>query len=410
MPTKYNQNNMNILLYIVCLVTVIIFPFFTGILFLFFAFFSQGRKSYFFLIAFCLLFNLIFLDCALGNGADLERYMQVTRQMSMVNGLMEFFQFCRQAPIVSFEKSSYLFLLIQYIVSRTNYFNFLSYISAFLGSFFIFFPFLDSTKNDFFKRREALILSLLSFFFVGYGVLASTMRWGLAVTSLFFFSYIYFEKAKNTKKFIWLLFIPLLFHIGIIADVLFVIYASLVKKINIIQIIIPIVVIIIYFANIKSFNIDSASFLGQINMMSNVYSNNFMANYANQNSQIEELIQFSACFMIIIYNFLTRSLKINSNIKVLSIILVFGTFAMFPQQLILQRYLLFLFLILAFNPVYKNNLFHLRSTMNILVIILLFALTGFNEFVNIYRFNFTLPGFNVMFENVISILENMPSL
>lgn len=188
----------------------------------------------------------MFLDIIPGNGLDLERYMVTTEQMSMVSGFKNWLLFCRTNPSTQYEKTSYLFFALQYFASRFRYINLLSYLSTILTSFFYFFPFIDYTRFKNIRLKwYALVISLIPFFMLGYGNIASTIRWGLAVSSCFCIDYMYFYYLKS-KKYIILLFLPILFHLGIILAVVLSVYVAFVKKVNIITLLIPIIAVVLY--------------------------------------------------------------------------------------------------------------------------------------------------------------------
>ena len=113
LTAKKNQvNQIKILLQLLLIVLgVFFFPVITGAFALICAFVTNGGKRYWLLCAFCLLSSLVFLEIIPGNGLDVDRYLVVTNQMSMVSGVKDWLSFCLTNPSTQYEKTSYLFFI-----------------------------------------------------------------------------------------------------------------------------------------------------------------------------------------------------------------------------------------------------------------------------------------------------------
>lgn len=408
LTAKKNQvNQMKILLQLLLIVLgIFFFPVITGAFSLVCAFVTNGKKRYWLLCAFCLLSSLVFLDIIPGNGLDVDRYLVVTSQMSMVSGIKDWLSFCLTNPSTQYEKTSYLFFILQYFASRSRYVNLLPYISTVLTSFLYFFPFIDYTKLKSIRVRwYAVILSVIPFFMLGYGGIASTMRWGLAVSSCLFLDYIYFYYLKS-KKYIFLLLLPLLFHLGIILAVLLSIYVALVKKIDIVTIIFPILVVLLYMNMAVRGN--SNTVIGQLSNMTAIYSNGFGEGQTiSQSARIVMVVQYATTILLSSYYFYLkgkytfRRYPLNNFAILITFILVI----FFSNSAIFYRYVTFAAPIYCFSIL---QILQKKKSGFIEMFWLLLILVGslFLGFISYRQFAFAFSDVGVIFKSIFSLLLN----
>lgn len=392
---------------IILILGVLFFPFITGMVLLILSFFLKGKKSYLFLVLSCLLTSLIFLDMVPGYGADADRYAQITLQMSSISNFSGFFHFIQNNSQTQYQSSSYLFFFLQYLVSKSNCFNLLSYISTFLGSFFIFYPFLNYSKERFQNNSVkfvSLILAFSTLNVIGYSTLASTMRWGLAATSCFFVDYIYFFKLNKNIKYIWLLFIPIFFHPGIIVAVLISAYMGIIKKLNFVLFIIPLIILVVYFSTLGSVSINNdGNFLGSINSMANIYSTDFMNNGSSNLSQIRNFTNYFLFFMSSIYVLFKMYYRgIKNSFDSIVLFMIFISLILLPRTLIWGRYFTFTMPIMCFYTLKLNtNLSKIVLTL-IYILSIVVAIGSYRQFV------FPVSNIDILFENIFSILSSIP--
>lgn len=387
---------------------VLFLPIITGIILLICSFISNGKKRYWLLLMFCILSGLVFLDIVPGNGLDIERYMIVTSQMSMVSGIKDWLLFCKSNPSTQYEKTSYLFFLLQYIASRFSHLNLLSYYSTVLTSFFYFFPFINYTMSDGLRVKwYACVLSLVSFFLLGYGNIASTMRWGLAVSSCFFVDYLYFYHLKN-KRYILLLFLPVFFHLGIILAVILSVYVAILKRINIVTLFVPVIIVIIYME--LAVRGDSSSIIGQLSNMTAIYSNGFGSGQViSQGAKMVMLVQYITVFMLIFYyiNLQIKSKVVNEHFSNLAKVFIIMLIFLIPKSTIFYRYATFAVIIYCFIAV--QILKRRKSTFNELILLLLVvACSSFLGFVSYRQFQFVFSDVGIIFKNIFTLLLNAP--
>lgn len=408
LAAKKNQvNQIKILLQLLLIVLgVFFFPVITGAFALICAFVTNGKKRYWLLCAFCLLSSLVFLDIIPGNGLDVDRYLVVTNQMSMVSGVKDWLSFCLTNPSTQYEKTSYLFFILQYFASRSHYINLLPYISTVLTSFLYFFPFIDYTKSKNIRVKwYAVILSVIPFFMLGYGNIASTMRWGLAVSSCLFMDYIYFNYLKS-RKYIFLLLLPLLFHLGIIIAVLLSIYVALVKRLNVITIIFPVLFILLYMNTAVRGN--SSTLIGQLSNMTAIYSNGFgEGQIISQGARLVMVVQYVTTVLLSSYYlYLKRKYTFykyplnNFNTLLTFILIVF-----FLNSVIFYRYVAFA------APIYCFSILQILQEkksdfIEILWLSLIFIGSFFLGAISYRQFAFAFSDVGVIFKSIYSLLLN----
>lgn len=205
---------MHIVFCLILLVSIIVFPYISGGIMICSSFFIKRNFSLFLLIIGCILINMLFLDVTTGNGLDIDRYIQNTQYLQSFYGIKDILKVINNSGYFDYQKPSYLFFLIEVIASRTHYLTILPFLSSIITTYFIFYPFYDISQSK--RNRKSIIIILISaisaFLLVGYGFwMASTMRWCLAISSVFFVDYIFFTKLKQ-KKYIPILFIPIFFE------------------------------------------------------------------------------------------------------------------------------------------------------------------------------------------------------
>lgn len=397
----------------ILLLLCLFFPFIVGSGFIVYSFFSKNY-AYLLLIIGCILTSLIFLDCKPGYGLDIDRYMETTKLMSEIHSIKEWNSFYASSPAMNYEKNSYIFFAIQFLVSRCDAFNLLSVISSALCGFFLIYPFLNLSKRFNKSRFWCMLLGISAYALVGYGSnMAETMRWALAISCAGFVDYIYFYSLKRNVKYIWLLFIPLFFHIGTILIVIISLYTTTIKKVSILKIIIIMICtsLFFYFLPQNAFNNDSV--LGQITNMATVYSTDFMAGTGNINRLITQYIGDAVSFLIIITSFFLFSYKKEKNdLLNIGFCLLAVEAVVISKNLIFERFIyitVFYFLLnIAINMDYlkyqiRTNVFKYPLLIVIIVLCLVRGYIGFR----IYDFT-TTSNTAVLLTNVFSLIQLMP--
>lgn len=389
------------------------FPFILGNGLIVYSFFSKGN-TYLLLILGCILSSLIFLDCKPGYGLDLDRYMETTKLMSEIHSIKDWNFFYATSPAMNYEKNSYLFFAIQFLVSRCNAFNLLSVISSALCGFFLMFPFLNLSKKFNKNNLWCMLLGFSAYALVGYGSnMAETMRWAIAISCTGFVDYIYFYLLKKNIKYIWLLFIPLFFHIGSVLIVFVSLYMALVKRMNIYKFIFIMLCVGIFFYLLPQNTFDSNSALGQITNMATTYSTDFMAGTGNMNRLITQYIGDITSGLIIFASIAFFGYKKNKNNLInIGYLLLAAEIMVISKSLIFERFLyitaFFFLLNIAINIDYliKRPKIGIFEYLLLIIIIFLCLTRGYIGF-RIYDFT-TSTNEAVLFTSIFSLIQLMP--
>lgn len=402
-------------LILIFLVGLVFSPAILGILLLLSSFWLDGKKVYLCLAFFCVLTGLIFLDIVPGYGLDFDRYMQTTTVMHYINfkGIGELINFYHQNA--DNESKNLLFILIQYIVSRFNYPNLLSFVSVSLSSFFAFFPFVDIIQRKKEYRFCGLILALIAFFILGYGYMGSVMRWSLAVTSCVFTNYIYFFVLDRDKKWLFILFIPILFHLGIVLGVLISLLVALKRKQNILTLIGFVGFTVLFLVTSGNSTVGNG-IMGQLMTTTRIYSTNFLASTDTTNAIILNFVMYFVYIMLIIVDVLIRQAgkaRLETQFSQLAMLTVISTIILASRHLILVRFIplacffisLDIFLLLTnskINISLKKNLGLLISTF----LLIDFLMAAFFELASFNQFAFPVSGIAIWFKSIIFIITN----
>lgn len=349
------------------------FPAVAGIVFLIAAFLNSGKKSYIYLLLFCALTSVLFFDIIPGYGLDFDRYMQITSSLQFVkiSSLHDLHEFYKVNAMN--ESNNYLFMLIQYFCSKFKVGNLLSVISVFLSSFFCMFPFLDIVQRKGKYRLLALCLGFICLNILGYGYMASVMRWSLAVTSCLFVNYLFFIRLNAKKKWAFLLLIPLLFHLGIILGVVMSFFALVVKRVRLPELIIYIICVLLFLlTSINGSN--STDLTGQLINTTKIYSKNFLASGQTRNAVILNIVIYTAYIILILINISIHRLCpdiIGGPFTNLSILAVVSTLLLSTRYLILIRFIslatFFVAVDILFTVASENNFINFSKGKGLLI-------------------------------------------
>lgn len=397
------------------ILAIVLFPGFSGFLILMSAFFTKGKKAYYLLLLSCLLICLIFLDLIPGSGLDFDRYMQMTSALRYMHiqhfsDLLNFFQSSAEN-----EQNNYLFIFIQYIASKFKFANLLSCISVALSSFFCMFPFIDLVQKKNRYKIFSLILSLIAYFILGYGYMASVMRWSLAVTSSVFIDYLYFIKLQNNKKWCFILIIPMFFHTGIILAVLMSFFVAFTKRITIVDIVIFSLCCSI-FLFLSGNGSSSSGLMGQVVNTTKIYSTNFLAAGETRNAAILNWIMYFVYFMLIMIDGMIHKLYKNYHnyLTSLAVLCIVATILLATRYLILIRFISLACLFLALDILITLNnipkmILKFSQGMGLLVSIITggtFVLAAFCGFVSFRQFAFPGSIFEIWFRSFYYLVSN----
>lgn len=397
--------------FFIFLLFLVTLPILGGICLLFFTFNCSAKKiAVGLLCVTCILLNVGFLLVIPANGVDLERYFNVISEMrtlSDFHSIVNFWQVNLQ-----YERTNLLFTLLEWLVSRTHYFTLLPFFTTTLCSFFILYPFLDLYQKYKGKKKVILFSAFITFFLVGYGWMASTSRWGLAVTSSFFIDYIYFLKIKK-KRFIFILLLPILFHIGSIVEIILALYAAFIKKINLFKIMlisIPIWLYLQYTTSHGSSQLSSSySVSSQLNTMTNVYSTG-IGNLNLNGSITMTIVHFTVLLLTLM---ILRDMYINKKLGIekspTAIILLFQTNCLLMLMLIEKSDILNRFIVfpVMFGLIYEciNVKIVSIKRLGLLSFILLEAFLY--EVIMIKQFQFVYSPVRLLMSNLLTILRSM---
>lgn len=389
-------------------------PILSGVTLLFFTFnYSSKRSAFFLLCIACILLNIGFLLVTPANGVDLERYFNVLSEMRTLSGLKSLVSFWQVN--LQYERTNLLFTLVEWLVSRTHYSTLLPFITTTLCSFFVLYPFLDLSQK--YENKIKIILlfvfAFIAFFLVGYGWMASTSRWGLAVTSAFFVDYIYFVKLKE-KKFFLLLLLPILFHIGSIAEIIFALYAIFVKKRSFFKLILVSVPTWLYLQYTSSQSYSSQlsssySVSSQLNFMTNVYSAGLST--FNFHGSVTMVIMY--CTVLVLSLIVLRDIHINRKLGIEScptaIILLFQTNCLLVLMLIGKSDILNRFIIFPamFGLIYEGLNIRIINLKRWVLFLLIFFGAITYEVIMVKQFQFVLSPVQVLVSNFYTILRNV---
>ena len=399
---------------IAVILLIALFPGFAGFLFLICAFLSKGKKAYYFLFISCLLIGLVFLDLIPGTGLDVDRYMQMTSQLRYMQihnfrELLNYFQNSAEN-----ERSNYLFIIIQYVVSRFKYANLLSYFSVFTSSVFCLFPFVDIVQKCNKYHVFGLLLSLIAYYILGFGYMASVMRWSLAVTSSVFVDYLYFIRLRANKKYLPILFIPLLFHMGIVLGVIMALFVVFKKHIRLFDVMFFVVICSVLLL-VSSYGSSSRGFMGQLLNTTNIYSTNFLASGMTINAAILNWIIYSVYFVLILLDLLIHKVNKDSRnpFASLSILCIVSTVLLSTRYLILVRFIplacFYLTVDILLTLSLSKNVIKLNRGMGLLISVITiidFIVANFVGFVSFRQLAFPVSGLNIWFCSIYYLMSN----
>ncbi|WP_436644764.1 hypothetical protein [Lactiplantibacillus plantarum] len=384
-------------------------PIISGITFFILSFnWLVGKKAIFFLFLACILFNIEFLLVMPVNGVDIERYFGTIAEMRLLpnlHALMSFWEFNLQ-----YERTNWLFTLFEWLISRTPYSTLLPFVTTSLCSFFTLYPFFDIAQKYPRNKKTILFFALVIFFLIGYGWMASTSRWGLAVTSVLFSDYIFFIKLDERKRFCWILFLPILFHIGSLVEIIFALYVSFIKKTSLFKTILIIVPIWFYLQYVSTkVSVNDGSIASQLGIMTNVYSKG--VGKLNLNGSITMYIVYVVVLLIsfiVLYDIhIVKRLGPDNYSK--SIILLFQLNFLLVLTLIGKTDIFNRFIILPaiFGALYEGLNRKNCGFVRCGIFITIFTGAFLYEIIMIKQFQFVLSPIHLFVANIYTILSNI---
>lgn len=409
---------MYIITYLIAIISIILFPYISGGIMICSSFFINKKLSILYLIIGCILINVIFLDVTTGNGLDIDRYIQNTQYLQSFHGIKNVFGVINNSGYFDYQKPSYLFFVLEIIASRTQHLTVLPFLSSILTTFFIFYPFYDLAQNSKNNKFVDMILAISAFLLVGYGFwIASTMRWCLAVSSVFCVDYIFFTKL-NERKYVPILLIPVFFHIGITLVVAMSLILAFSKKVNNLSLILlsGLIALTLFLENtMPTF---SNQFLNQLVKMNNSYTNDATFVNNQMSSQAAILPSEIATFSIILIWFLIPHFKkriTNDSFSKLVLALIIMGLLYVSRVLIFERFLIIIFLFVTFDVAKYFCTYKIKLKFNAvgLIIFFLFLLVIGGSWVRGYlkfranTFSIGSPA-DALVSNLIKILQNIP--
>ncbi|ATF41865.1 EpsG family protein [Weissella paramesenteroides] len=375
------------------------------------SFFLRGKKTYWLLLWSVLTFSLLILLYIPSVEDDAYRYFQVLSQLQSISGWQDLSALSETNQLIEYQSSSIGFTALEMFVSRTAYFNLLPYINTVICLFSLLFPFVDLKERGKISGFTAIFLSLPLPLLYNFLNTASTMRWALACSLFFLIIYIFFERVKK-RRYIWLFFIPIIFHTGIILGVANAVYVALIKKISAFKIIVPVLFLIFYFkiSNKIGTNLSNNLF-SQILNMTNTYSTDFMERSANGQLFVYLLRTLAILSMImglIIYYGVDKKER-RSGLGRMMLFFTVMQLTLIGYSMIFSRYImvivpLALIYIARYVSVTSINIKNLIFASNSLAILVGCIVC----YANVKRMGFTLSVLELCLSNLYHLLINIP--
>lgn len=399
---------ISVLILIVFFVFLVPIP--VGFSSLFLMAFSEKKNIYLFYILFCIGTSLVCLFYVPNYTDDLSRYYIVMRLMKPLSSWSEFINFSQSNSALQYQGTNKIFNIIEYLIARTGKFSLLPFVSTLVCYLSVLFPIVDLKRNTKIRSTTTLTLAVCLLLLFNLNFTANTMRWAMASAIFGLVSYLYFVKL-NKLVYIWILAIPLLFHVGIILAVTLAIFVAIVRKTSIFSYAILLIGFIMFWIYaIKNGSLEVSGTFSQITSMANTYSTDFMNRNLNGTiilylSRAADILMLSAA--VIIY---FGKPKINrDSFDRLCLLQFFFGIMLFNNSMIFNRYLLIIS-ILSIISIGKNivtvkiNRVQLGMFM-IAVSLLILCVTAY---AGCKDMNFTVSKLNLIFMNILKAFINLP--
>ncbi|WEV56542.1 EpsG family protein [Ligilactobacillus acidipiscis] len=396
------------------LFVVILFIFFlplpAGIISFCCIFLYKDKRSFLCLLIFLMSLFLLIILYVPNNSDDLTRYFGTMRNLEYLTNWKEFVSFSTNDYTMKYQQVNKIFNFLEYIIARSRFFTILPAISCVVTYFSILYPVIDLKNRSLISKKNSIIVSIgnLLLFYLFFSV--NTMRWSLACALFYFVVYLYFFKIKKVT-YLWLLLLPLLFHVGILLGVIIALYVALFKKTNFwsLTILISCFVIFLFYSKNGMMGQDGGV-LGQVSGMVSTYSNDFMNR--NMNGMIVLYLNRFGTWGLILsfFVFLLKTYQITMDsivrmfmLQILFFILLTG------NSMIQNRYMIivsaFSLLFFSIKIDYVSGGSKIAIQFLTLMSLCLFFIPAFVANRNI---NFTIPLWQIFFSNVISLLKVVP--
>jgi len=315
---------------------------------------SKNKNIYLFYILFCVGISLVCLLYIPNYTNDLSRYYETMHLMQPLSSWSEFIDFSQSNSVLQYQGTNKLFNIIEYFIAKTGKFSLLPFLSTLICYLSILFPIVDLKKHKELKSSAAFILSVCLLLLFNLNFTANTMRWAMASAIFGLVSYLYFVKI-NRLVYVWILAIPLLFHVGIILAVALVVFVAIVHKPSIFSYVLLLAGYVLFWAYVgKDGSMGASGMFPQIASMANAYSTDFMDRNLNGMiilylSRVAGLLLLSAASIIC----LGKAKAKWDGFDRLCLLQFFFVILLFNNSMIFNRYLL-IFSMLSVISIGKN--------------------------------------------------------
>lgn len=378
------------------------------------SFFGMGyfnqKLSYMFMLVFILGISLFALYYSPNIADDFYRYQENMRIMHTVTRLPQLFSLINSNTTLNYQSDSVLFNILEYFIAKTSRFNLLPYASTVITYGSILFPLVDLKARGYINRTVFFILAtqillLFSLFFT-----FNTMRWAIACSLFFLILYVY--NKTQLKRYLYLLIIPILFHVGIILAVVLTIYFYFIRNINFKTTLPALLGLVIYLKIAKLFT--GTGTIAQIAQMTTGYSTDFMNR--NTNGLIVVFLHRLVTILIIssAMIYIYRKTKAKTNSKLDRVLIVFTIcLILLSGSMIQNRYLpvVSLIALLDIGMSYCNGKLTITQ-LDVLLLSIMMLISISASFIIVYAdikdMMFSRPFIEVIFSNIISLLKNIP--
>jgi len=376
----------------------------------FFGMVVSKKNLYLYYFLFCTGVSLVTLWYIPDYTSDLSRYFETMKSMQSLSGWSEFLDFSQNDRILQYQGTNKIFNMIEYLVAKTGRFSILPFISTFTCYLLVLFPIVDLKKQKKLSPLLAGILSLYLLMLFNLNLTANTMRWAMACAIFGFVAYIYFVKIKDIK-FIWILVIPVLFHLGIILAVGLAIFVAIFRKATYFSYALLSIGFVMFWLYVaKNSDTTSSGVLYQMTSMANTYSTDFMIR--NSNGRIVLYLTRMAGGLVFIATLIIgfgRKKIERDNFDRLCLAQFVFWILLFNNSMIFNRYVLVSSMLGVFylgkNSALVNSAWVRSSLFFVLTGLLMISVIAYAGFKKM-TFSISLP--ELVTTNLISLLTNIP--
>lgn len=401
---------MIILAVIAYIILILMFPLIGGVFSLVCACYLKNKKAFVCLVVavFTLGLFISFYIPAMQN--DLYRYFQTMHNTSIIPTVSGFLQYSKIDPILQYQNNP-LFNLFEYGISRTCYFYLLPYLTIVVCYFCILYPIFDLKEKSLISGTWALVLSvaMLSIYYLFY--ITTLVRWSLACALLILLSYLYFVKFHSQIKYIWMLFIPILIHLGVILAVGVSVYVALVKKMDKKHLFLPLPFFIFLLTGALMTKVSNASNNIIFKMVSMFQGYQDFARPEGLSNWISYIIDTGSILLIAIFALIlmkrlgNKTSKLEFNFRELFLLYVF----LISSMQIWQRYELIIgpFALIVCGMNYKNLKNINQHILKIIIVILIILRLYFVGYMKFKGMTFTVPFSGLCLSNLFFYINHL---